>query len=312
MKNLISKIFVIVSVMLITVSCKKSTVAPEPENPQTTVNTTNVNVVGVNWELYSGKVFMKNLDNNSLTSYDHFGTTKNTSNLDAFIASWIPFDIITKGMTTWKFTSSNQLVLDGTSNYNYNVNTNGIFNVYGLENSSSRIIEVLKSTNDYMHVKVYESNGNNGTNNFSFYTVLTFVRSGFTGTPTAYVTPNGYGYSGVINNPTTTVTSLVGTKWVVIKTVQNFVSYYPNDTLDFVSNVQYKINSSALRNYVLSGIVGNNMKSLSLYSFTTLGGDWSGQVQSTFINDWVVNNAVFSDMFNTNTPQARMWVKRIQ
>ena len=48
MKNLISKIFVIVSVMLITVSCKKSTVAPEPENPQTTVNTTNVNVVGVN------------------------------------------------------------------------------------------------------------------------------------------------------------------------------------------------------------------------------------------------------------------------
>jgi len=69
-------------------------------------------------------------------------------------------------------------------------------------------------------------------------------------------------------------------------------------------------NGSTPRNYSLSSIVGNNNKSLSLYSFTTLGGDWSGQVQGTFINDWVINNALFTNMFVT-TPDARIWVVRI-
>jgi hypothetical protein len=217
--------------------------------------------------------------------------------------------MITKGMSTWKFTSSNQFVLDGSSTYNYNVNTNGIFNVYGMENGSTRNIEVLNSSNDVMNVKVYESNGNDGTNNFSFYTVLTFVKAGFTGTVNEYTVPSGYSYSGVVGNPST-ATTLVGTKWVVTKYVQNFVSQFPNDTLEFISTTQYTINGSTPRNYSLSGVVGNNMKSLSLYSFTTLGGDWSGLVQGTFINDWVINNALFSDMF-TSVPDARMWVVRI-
>ena len=67
---------------------------------------------------------------------------------------WLPIDIVTKGLTTWKFTSSNQFILDGGSTYSYNVNTNGIFNVYGLENGSARNIEVLLSTPDYINVKV--------------------------------------------------------------------------------------------------------------------------------------------------------------
>jgi len=216
--------------------------------------------------------------------------------------------MISKGMTTWKFTSSNQFVLDGSSTYNYNTNTNGIFNVYGMENGSPRNIEVLNSTNDVMNVKVYESNGNDGVNNFTFYTVLTFVKVGYTGTVTEYTVPSGYSYSGVVGNPST-ATTLVGTKWVVTKYVQNFVTQLPNDTLEFISTTQYTINGYTPRNYSLS-IVGNNNKSLSLYSFTTLGGDWSGQVQGTFINDWVINNALFTNMFVT-TPDARIWVVRI-
>ncbi len=216
--------------------------------------------------------------------------------------------MISKGMTTWKFTSSNQFVLDGSSTYNYNTNTNGIFNVYGMENGSPRNIEVLNSTNDVMNVKVYESNGNDGVNNFTFYTVLTFVKVGYTGTVTEYTVPSGYSYSGVVGNPST-ATTLVGTKWVVTKYVQNFVTQLPNDTLEFISTTQYTINGYTPRNYSLS-IVGNNNKSLSLYSFTTLGGDWSGQVQGTFINDWVINNTLFTNMFVT-TPDARIWVIRI-
>jgi len=305
MKNIL---FILISVIIGFTSCKKSEI--KPENPQTVVNTpANVNPIGYVWELYSGRVYVKNLDNSTTAYYDHFSSIKNASNLDMFISSGLPFDMITKGMTTWKFTSSNQFVLDGSSTYNYNVNTNGIFNVYGMENGSTRSIEVLNSTNNYMNVKVYESNGNNGTNNFSFYTVLTFVKVGFTGTVNEYTVPSGYTYSGVVGNPST-ATTLVGTKWVVTKYVQNFVSQYPNDTLEFISTTQYKVNSSVPRNYSLSGVVGNNMKSLSLYSFTTLGGDWSGQVQGTFINDWVINNALFTDMF-TSVPDARIWVVRI-
>ena len=309
MKNWILNIFIVVSMVVGFTSCKKKPLPPA--NPQTTVNNpANVNPVGYTWELYSGRVFVKNLDNGSTFYYDHFSSTKTSSNLDMFISSWLPFDIISKGMTTWKFTSSNQFVLDGSSTYNYNTNTNGIFNVYGMENGSARNIEVLNSTNNVMNVKVYQSNGNNGTNNFSFYTVLTFVKVGYTGTVTEYSVPSGYSYSGVVGNPST-ATTLVGTKWVVTKYVQNFVTQLPNDTLAFISTTQYTINGSVPRNYSLSGVVGNNMKSLSLYSFTTLGGDWSGQVQGTFINDWVINNSLFTDMF-TNVPDARMWVVRIQ
>lgn len=307
MKNWFLNIFIVVSMVIGFTSCKKEPL--EPANPQTTVNNpANVNPIGYIWELYSGRVYVKNLDNGSTFYYDHFSSIKNSSNLDIFISSGLPFDMISKGMTTWKFTSSNQFVLDGSSTYSYNTNTNGIFNVYGMENGSTRNIEVLNSTNDVMNVKVYESNGN-GVNNFTFYTVLTFVKVGYTGTVTEYTVPSGYSPSGVVGNPSTSIT-LVGTKWVVTKYVQNFVTQLPNDTLEFISTTQYTINGSTPRNYSLSSIVGNNNKSLSLYSFTTLGGDWSGQVQGTFINDWVINNALFTNMFVT-TPDARIWVVRI-
>jgi len=307
MKNWFLNIFIVVSMVIGFTSCKKEPL--EPANPQTTVNNpANVNPIGYTWELYSGRVYVKNLYNDSTFYYDHFNPIKNSSNLDIFISSGLPFDMISKGMTTWKFTSSNQFVLDGSSTYNYNTNTNGIFNVYGMENGSPRNIEVLNSTNDVMNVKVYESNGNDGVNNFTFYTVLTFVKVGYTGTVTEYTVPSGYSYNGVVGNPST-ATTLVGTKWVVTKYVQNFVTQLPNDTLEFISTTQYTINGSTPRNYSLS-IVGNNNKSLSLYSFTTLGGDWSGQVQGTFINDWVINNTLFTNMFVT-TPDARIWVVRI-
>lgn len=308
MKNIFN--ILLISLVIGFTSCKKEPI--EPTNPQTTVNNpSNVNPIGYTWELYSGRVFVKNLDNGSTFYYDHFSSTKNSSNLDIFVTSWVPFDIITKGSTNWKFTSSNQFILDGGSTYNYNTNTNGIFNVYGLENSSARNIEVLNSTNDYMNVKTYESFGNDGTYNYSFYSVLTFVKVGFTGTPVVSNVPTGYLYNGVVNGSTPTTTSLVGTKWVVTKYIQNFVSTYPNDTLEFVSNTQYTINGSTPRTYNLSSIVSSNMKSLSLYSFTTLGGDWSGQVQGTFINDWVVNNSDFSNIINTNTSNVRLWMVRL-
>lgn len=310
MKNILFLISLLVVVGLS--SCKKQ--EPTPPGKGTLIyNDPDVNPVGKTWELYSGKVYTTNLDNSSLTSYDHFSSTKNTSNLDIFVTSPLPLDMIRKGLTTWKFTSTGQFILDNGSTYQYDFNSNGVFTVFGLENGSARPIEVLKSTDNFLYVKIYESNGNNGTNNFSFYSILTFVNSGFVGTVEEYPTPYGYTYGGVLNSNITTTPTLVGTKWVVTKYVQNFVTTNVTDTLTFITNSQYKINSSTTnRSYSLSNIVGNNMKSLTLYSFTTLGGDWSGEVQSTFINDWVINNALFVDMFVTTQTQTRVWMSRIQ
>jgi hypothetical protein len=307
MKYLSVITLLIASVSLTFFSCKKED--PLPTNYQTITNPPSINPIGKTWELFDGKVYVKNLDNGSTFYYDHFSNTKNASNLDVFQASWLPIDIISKGITTWKFSSSGQFFLDGSSSYNYNLNSNGIFSVYGLENGSARIIKVLSSTSDVLIVKVFESTGNNGVNNFSFYSVLTFVNAGYMGNVSSYPSPNGYTYSGIIGNPTNTSPSLVGTKWIITKYIQNFVPTYPNDTIVFVSNTKYTINSGSLRNYSLSSIVGNNMSSLALYSFTTMGGDWSGQVQNTFINDWVINNSVFTNIMSSGQ-QVNLWAIR--
>lgn len=303
------KKILILILSLLFISCEKKEVVPTTSS--VVVPNTIENPIGVTWELYSGRVFVKNITLLDNYYYDHFGPNKNSSNLDVFSPSWLPIDIITKGMTTWKFTSSSQFILDGQSTYTYNL-YNSTFNVYGLENGSARPITILSNNGDYMVVKIYESNGNNGTYNFSFYTYLTFRRAGYTGNIYDYDVPQSYTYGGVWGYNGQNQTTLQGTKWVVTKYIQNFNSAYPNDTLDFFSNSQYTINNGAARNYNLSSIVGNNMRSLSLYSFTTLGGDWSGQVQSTFINDWVINNSLFTNILSTNNYDTRIWMKRIQ
>lgn len=303
------KKILILILSLIFIGCEKKEVAPTTSS--VVVTNTIENPIGVTWELYSGRVFVKNITLLDNYYYDHFGPNKNSSNLDVFSPSWLPIDIITKGITTWKFTSSGQFILDGISIYDCNL-YNSTFSVYGLENGSARPITILSNNNDYMVVKIYESNGNNGTYNFSFYTYLTFRRAGYTGNIYDYDVPQSYTYGGVWGYNGQNQTTLQGTKWVVTKYIQNFNSAYPNDTLDFFSNSQYTINNGAARNYNLSSIVGNNMRSLSLYSFTTLGGDWSGQVQSTFINDWVINNSLFTNILSTNNYDTRIWMKRIQ
>lgn len=302
------KKIIVLLISIVLISCKKEI---EPVTSITVIPNTLENPIGVNWELYSGKVFVKNMTLQDYYYYDHFGPNKNSSNLDIFGNSWLPIDIITKGMTTWKFTSSNQFILDGQSIYNYNL-YNSTFNVYGLENGSARPITLLSNNGDYMIVKTYESYGNNGNQNFSFYNYLTFVRVGYIGNVYDYNVSSQYTYGGVWGYNGVSQNNLQGTKWVLVKYIQNFNSVYQNDTLDFFSNTQYRINRSSARNYNLSSIVGNNMKSLSLYSFTTLGGDWSGQVQSTFINDWVVNNALFTNIMSSNSYDTRIWMKRIQ
>lgn len=272
----------------------------------------NVSIIGKKWKLHSGKVYITNLDNGRKAYYDHLGQNMVFGNLNPFSPSYLPIDNIST-QTTWEFNDTH-FILNDTLSYRYSVsysiNQSGNFRVYGLENGSARPIEVFKSTNTQLTVKMYSSNGNDGKDNYSFYSILTFTLSNQNSTPEIWPNPPGYTYGGIIGiniNPSPTLT---GTKWVVVKYSRDLITTFPHDTIHFINNSDYTIGSSTNRTYNLSSIIGSNMKSLSLYQFTTLGGDWTGEVQSTFINDRIINNATFYNLFSSQT--AIVWMERIQ
>ncbi len=74
---------------------------------------------------------------------------------------------------------------------------------------------------------------------------------------------------------------IIGSKWL-LKQFRNtaYIGSTPcRDTITFVSNVEYRINSGSLRTYNLSPIVGSTNKSLQLNFFTPFGGsNYSGQL----------------------------------
>jgi hypothetical protein len=115
-----------------------------------------------------------------------------------------------------------------------------------------------------------------------------------------------YGHNNGSSNAT-----IKGTKWVVTR-YNNGLSgnVYPNDTLDFVTDNTYTINGGSQKNYTISNVIGNNNKSLSLYSFTTLGGDYSGQILGSYLSDGQINNAQFKDLFNVNN-KVTIWMEKL-
>ena len=136
------------------------------------------------------------------------------------------------------------------------------------------------------------------------------------GTPTPPDTTNWqdqYGNGGTLPNWGTTPTSneLVGTKWVLNKTVTAFATSYPNDTIRFVSNTEYTLNGGAVRPYQLSAGVASTNKTLSLYFFQPFGGShYSGQVGYYFVSDGVITQAEFHNIQNT-TQTVMAWFTKI-
>ena len=207
---------------------------------------------------------------------------------------------------------NNTFTLNGETSYPYKLNNAGI-SIYGLEDGSARQVEIINVTNDVFEVKFHDGYANYNGFNYGYYSELTFVKSGKTCSNCQLAVEYGWVYGGLWGSKLdTTKTDLVNTKWVVVR-YNNGLSgdFYPNDTLSFVNSNQYSINGGSLRTYSLSNVNGNNMNSLNLNSFTTLGGDYSGQVFKTFIEDWVISNATFQDVFNVNN-SVTLWMERIQ
>ena len=122
-----------------------------------------------------------------------------------------------------------------------------------------------------------------------------------------------YVYSGTLPNSGTATNDLIGTKWVLTKYVTAFATEYPNDTLDFVSANTYTLNGGAVRTYQLSSIPSSTNFNLSLYFFFPFGGSHytANNIGQTFIQDWQINLAIFSDDQNTTQQNIRAWFTRL-
>jgi hypothetical protein len=294
------------TIIFLTFSCKKEDI--QKPNNTIVVNDTIYDFMDIDWVLSSGRLYTQNLDNGSKKLYDHFGNAQNQSSLDPFNGSVIPFDDIIKDVTIWRFTSSN-FILNGSIFYDF-THTNNTICVIGMENGSTRPITIIDLNNTTMTVKVNEDYVSEAGVNYKIFTTLTFVKQGQTCNGCEPNAISGYVYSGVINN-TTSQNSLVGTKWVVTKFYDGFSNNYPNDTLFFISSTQYKINGGTSNNYTATSGFGNNMTTLSLYGFYTIGGDYSGMVPNSFVTDGQVNSITFTDLFGVNNDKI-VWMTRVQ
>jgi len=123
---------------------------------------------------------------------------------------------------------------------------------------------------------------------------------------------DSYVYGGTLPYDTTNILTLVGTRWVLTKMQVGFVGSSPNDTINFITNNQYVINSDlTARNYRLSKIPSSPNYELTLYYFTPFGGmAYSANLGYYFIQDGVINNAEFKNITNT-TNKVRAWFKKL-
>jgi len=301
-----TKIIFFLTTILLFSSCKKE----EPLRPNNTVvsNSEVYEFIDIDWVLSDSRFYMENLDNGDKNFYDHFGSSQFQSTLDPISGADIPFDSISQGVTTWRFTSNN-FILNSVKYYEFTHTENTVVAV-GMENGSSRPMTIIDIDDVSITFKVHEAYGSLDGINYAYYSTLTFVRAGETCSSCQPNSDYGYVYQGVIND-NVSINGIIGTKWVVTKYYDGFSNNYPNDTLDFYSGTQYRINSGTPTNYTSYSIFGNNMSELTLYGFYTIGGDFSGMVPDNFVTNGEINSALFTDIFNTNNDKL-VWMVRIQ
>tara|TARA_R110000803_G_scaffold61952_1_gene122042 strand:- start:3360 stop:4271 length:912 start_codon:yes stop_codon:yes gene_type:complete len=288
-------------------SCEKEQL--ELPNNNVVIPEGNAELIGYNWVLSDGRVYLENLDNNDKSYYDHFGDNQNISNLQPINGSDVFFDSLVQDITTWNFGNSN-FTLNG--EYAYEMNgTTEIVSINGLEDGSSRSLIVLELTEEKLTVRVGEGYASSNGSNYNYFSTLTFVRQGETCTSCQPNALYGYTYGGLISQ-STEENEIVNTKWVVTYVQDGFANFTPNDTLHFINNNQYTINGTFASNYTLNGIIGNNYSELTLYNFYTIGGgDYSGYVPTNFISVGLLNLIEFSDIFNVGTNK-KVSMQRIQ
>lgn len=122
---------------------------------------------------------------------------------------------------------------------------------------------------------------------------------------------SGYNNGGVLPTTTTTVNNeLNGTNWVLTKVQIGLASTNKSDTIKFISNNQYKVNSNSLvLTYSLYQSSAN--KTLTLYNFMPVNGyNCSGIVGVTFATYGQIVGVEFKDLFDSSN-KFNMWFTKI-
>jgi hypothetical protein len=300
--------YVILLTLIVLTSCRKEEL-PRPNNDNSVVEV-ETNIEGATWVLTEGRVYVENIDTGEKRVYDYFGGGVTSSFMHIFGSTPVVMDSIKQNFTTWTF-NNGTFTLNGAQSWNY-TEYNDSYNVIGLTGGTARNIRPTHTSEDYITVVTHEAYGSDGTYNYNYYSELGFSRAGTSCTDCQPGIGYGWVYSGVWTYSGTNEPTIRGTKWVLSR-YNNGLSgnVYPNDTLEFVTDTKYTINGGSEKVYVVSNVIGNNNKSLSLYSLTTLGGDYSGQIIGSYLDDGFINNAQFVDMFNVNNT-VTIWMNRIQ
>lgn len=123
---------------------------------------------------------------------------------------------------------------------------------------------------------------------------------------------NQYSNGGVLPNwGNGSDNELVGTIWVLTNIQTSFSSVLPIDTIRFVSNTNYTINSGSIRPYTLTTGVTLSSKTLTLnYHYPFGSGNYAGEVASTFVSDGVIINCQFTNT-NSTTTNIRAWFNKL-
>ncbi len=128
------------------------------------------------------------------------------------------------------------------------------------------------------------------------------------------ITPESeYVYGGIIPISTESNNNILyKTKWILKKYVSGFSTEYPNDTIEFINNTEYKINNSGLiRTYVLSKASSTTNYDLQLNYFSSIGGShYYGQVGYYFVEDIEINGVTFVDVYNQSI-KIKVWMTKI-
>jgi hypothetical protein len=311
MNKYISIVIILVIQFGFFVCCKKKETERPDNSLQVTSNT--YPFFDVEWELIDGKLYIENLDNKSKIYYDHFNDVQTTTTLSPVNGSVVPLDDIAQDITNWLFkTSSFTLNSNNSYQLEYTTTTNNIVTarIYGLENGSARIVQQYLTDSVKLVVKTHEAVGSLGNTNVSFYSFLTFKKKGETCNNCIGNYNHSYEYGGVMPSRANYDNGLVGTKWVLTQYYDGFANVYPKDTLHFINNYQYTINNGTMLRYSLSNIVGNNNSDFTLYGLTTIGGDFSAQVPSSFTSTGELNSVKFKDVWKVQNDKT-VWLEKI-
>ncbi len=274
-------------------------------------------LAGKTWVLHSGRVYVEQLEAPfNKEYYDHFGSGQTRSNMQAFDSLSLRIDTLHQFVTTWRFNT--EFNLNEFFYFPFETINDRYVRVYGLENGSARVLEVLRISEEIMLVRTSRTYGNRAGKNMAWFSELLFTAGGISCTNCLPDIDYGYSYSGVVPPAATgsgnATYPLSGSSWLLEKYRQGLFEETLNDTIHFTGPITYRFNNEIIeRTYSLSGADGLGLRNFTLFECPSLPSGtpaWTSSVANFAIQSGAISNQEFSSYGNTASP-ITVWMERI-